>query len=149
DPHGNVAEYLSIADSAQTGLSFNSQDAALTIAGWVRAELTDSTDGLLAMFDPVQDIGYAMSVTRGGSLQGGVGRAGLTTGAQTPGLLQKGVWQHVALVYDPASDQLRLYVDGTLQGLALHTGGIQTLPGSLFVLGSSGAVAGADFFSGN
>jgi hypothetical protein len=67
-----------------------------------------------------------------------VGRSGsnitLWSGANT---LKPGAWQHVALIYDPVADELRILIDGLVVNTGAHAAGIDTSSVDLIV-GKSG-----------
>lgn len=145
-------DYLVIEDNQESNLTFDSQEAALTVSAWVKpASLGLSTIGVLAkVVSNADSNGYGLMLHSNGSADFFVGRGGSFGAAQSPvNAVRAGAWSHLVGVHDPAANQVRLYVDGKLAATTSHAAGVGNTLGSRFTIGvNSGAVSGADYYSG-
>lgn len=120
-------------DYVTTGGPAVRTDQSFTLAGWLTASRTPAPAGIATALS--QD-GTAFSGFQVGyrNVDGGVwelhlpsadavSRPGDTVVRSAPGTAVAGRAAHVAAVYDAATGQARLYVDGQLAGSAARTGG--------------------------
>lgn len=108
--NGNVANYLSRSSDL---LDYNS---AYTIALWVRPETVSGADNIIVLSHLTSTAYDSLSMS--GGVLGIAGANGSFPAGTTGSTLSAGVYRHVALVR-VASNDLRLYLDGTLD--ATHT----------------------------
>ncbi len=145
-------DYLVIEDNQETNLTFDSQEAPLTVSVWVKpASLSLSTIGVVAkVLNNADPNGYEIALHANGSAEFFVGRGGSFGSAQSSAnAVPVGTWSHLLGVHDPVANQVRLYVDGKLVATTPHAAGIGNTIGSRFTVGvNSGAVSGADYYSG-
>ncbi|APG27861.1 hypothetical protein A7E78_08455 [Syntrophotalea acetylenivorans] len=82
----------------------------LTVMAWVHPDSLSVAghDNLYSFLS--KDTNYEFHVQSNGSIMWWWGSGSLTTSA---GLIQPGVWQHVAFVYSRAAGQMRIYLNGS------------------------------------
>ena len=125
------SSYLTVPSSPALDVS-----GALTLEAWVKINAVGAAQAVVERFGPVNSSsgGYALRVTTAGKLHFFIGYDGGTSdtldGATT---ITSGQWHHVAGVYD--GSQMRVYVDGVLDG----TKTTSALPGT----GTANLIIGA------
>lgn len=150
DPHGGVLDYLSIAHASQTGLDQDSADASMTFAIWVKPDAIESTDGIAGkVVSNADEEGWVATINSSGKVNFYCQRGTGTMISTATGLISTSAWYHLAFVYDASNDTMYIYVDGKLAASGTHTYGIGDNGGQFIIGANSGAVSGADFFSGD
>ncbi|MFC2078670.1 LamG-like jellyroll fold domain-containing protein [Candidatus Bipolaricaulota bacterium] len=117
-----VNDYVTIPDSA----SLNITGSAITIEAWIKRE-GDTGDYEMIVGKEVNgggtDVGYYMQITPTDKLAFGFATSDLiftrVTGTTN---IVLGTWMHIAGVYD--GSQMRLYINGVLDGSKAQTGNI-------------------------
>ena len=138
------SEYLSIADSNQSGLN---PSGDLTLVGWVQIESINPS--LYSMFaskyrwgSPNSSRAYRFGITTSGQLHFAVSPDGSYSYGNnvlegTTTLQTGGVWHHVAAVFDSQAQEMRLYLDGALEASRMVTFGQINLSDAPFMLGAN------------
>jgi Concanavalin A-like lectin/glucanases superfamily len=97
---------------------------SFTIDAWVKVPPAhQGAHYIVDRFDPAEKKGYALYVTSAGNerLEFVWGDGAIVQSVQTSSVLTTGTWHHVAVTFarDIGTVDIRLYVDGTLQGQQL------------------------------
>ena len=146
-------QYLSIADGSQDGLNITGD---LTMVGWVKPE---SPTGLVIGGkyhwgqSSQPNAAYRLSLNGSGNLTWIVSPNGLFSedyALSGSSVLTAGQWHHVAGVFDSGSGQLRVYVDGVLDGSKSVSYNAINVTTEAFYLGANtnGSGQAAQFFDG-
>lgn len=120
DFDGTGAQYVEIPNVASLE---NIQEASYTLAAWVRPATTPPGT------DPAYNANYAVIIKAGyhegikymsntGFAFDHWATGNVYAGTGTPGTHPPGSWYHVAAVWDRSANQVRLYVNGTMEGSA-------------------------------
>ena len=117
----------------------------LTLESWIKVNALSMACTILCYVDPDNDTPYGMYLDPQGRLYaqlGGVQTAGIPADQTVP----RGVWTHVAAVYD--GKKMRLYQDGVEVGSLAKNGGIDTNPDVPVWIGDNPPDAGSRPFYG-
>ncbi len=124
--YGSALSFNGSTAYAQSAGPVLSTDASFSVSAWVR--LTDATRNRTAVSqDGTRNSGFQLRYADASDrwalsmpttdTDTEVNHAALSLAAPTVG-----AWTHLVGVYDAAAGQLRLYVNGTLQTMAIHSG---------------------------
>ena len=135
-----VNQYIDVANSTSLALT-----QAFTISAWVKIATTHSNNlaivhkNALPLNSPYELYGSTTGYCGGGAI-GGFANVNGATGpyynACDPGLLSPGIWTHLAVTYDSAAGQLKLYKNGALLQTTGASGYLETSSLALYVGGS-------------
>ncbi len=114
DLEENKYAYLSIDNTLQSGLTLT---GSLSLAGWLQAETLD-TDyrSIIGKYNATSEASYRLYLPGRDTLKfflSDDGTSGATLEATTP--LTPGEWYHVVAVFDAATQNMALYLDGNLE----------------------------------
>lgn len=116
-----------------------------SVEGWARVDNGSGDDALISKHDNTSGrkgyyIQYSYSNNK---LSAGIGRSNNSWGAVTATTpsWQANQWHHFAMTYNPATDSLRLYVDGELAGATV-------VPDPVFSTNNL-CIGGSDFYPAN
>ncbi len=146
-PSGSAVSVDGVDDAVVATDGAISTDLSFTVSAWVYPTSTGADQSILsqagtnvAAFNLRGDAtgSWQMAMRRSDSTGAVVDTA--TSAVTAAG----GEWTHLVGVYDDASDQIRLYVDGVLSGTAVHT--VDWAAGGSFAAGRGWYSAAADEF---
>lgn len=118
---------------------------SFSVEGWAKIDNGSSDDAIISKHDNASGRkGYYIQYSYGANkLSAGIGRSNNSWGAitaSTPAWTSN-QWHHFALTYNPATDSLRLYVDGEFAGVVV-------VPDPVFSTNNL-CIGGSDFYPGN
>jgi hypothetical protein len=151
-PHNSIGDYLWLPNAQVPPLlKIDGPLESIAVVSWVFAESADSTDIIVSKYNPrggAQSRGFALEIHQGGNASFYAGRGG-TAGevSSRTNAVSFGAWHHIAGVYDASAGELRIYVDGRLDGTEPYSGGIDLSQDDLY-FGSNGQTDGADYYTG-
>ena len=126
-------------------------DSSYTVSAWLYPVQYDSSDFMTAVSQdggPSGDSGFYLSFS--GSVDRWVFLVpGASAPAESTGAPVLNTWTHVVGVYDAADDQVRVYVDGTLEGTASYGSTYAGSTGSLVIGRAMYAGGDVDWFHGD
>lgn len=113
-----VGDYLS---STAFGQSLNGK-AALSIVMWIKSDIINTDRGFIIFVDPADQDRRGIRYDSAGSNSGGddvlkygvAGSNGQQQELETPALLQTTEWQHIALTWSGAGENIKFYINGEL-----------------------------------
>jgi hypothetical protein len=146
---GGALEFDGVNDYVDIGTIDVGGGTGLSIALWLKADdFSASYARFIAKVTETQDHYWSLSTSDDGTaLRFNLKASGTTTVLKTgTGLIQVGIWYHVAATYD--GSQMRIYKNGLEVASINKTGAVDTNPNVLAVIGNQPPTAGSWPFDG-